>query len=129
MRAPERHAPTSTPGAHMGIRLAVVGTGLWGRRLIPLFKVHPLVDEIALCDIDAEKLDAAAREFGITRTFPSLDAVCESNLDAVVLVTQHWMHAPQAMQVLRSGKDVYSSAPAGITVDEIRELVRTVEDT
>lgn len=113
----------------MGIKLAVVGTGLWGRRLIPLFKVHPLVDEIALCDLDAAKLQAAATEFGISRTYPSLDAVCESDVDAVVLVTQHWMHAPQAIQVLNAGKHVYSSAPAGITVEEIGELVRTVERT
>lgn len=113
----------------MGIKLAVVGTGLWGRRLIPLFKVHPLVDEIALCDLDAAKLQAAAAEFGIPKTYPSLDAVCASDVDGVVLVTQHWMHAPQAIQVLKAGKHVYSSAPAGITVEEIRELVRTVEQT
>ncbi len=113
----------------MGIKLAVVGTGLWGRRLIPLFKVHPLVDEIALCDLDAPKLRAAAEEFGIAKTYASLDDVCKSDVDAVVLVTQHWLHAPQAMQVLESGKHVYSSAPAGTTVDEIGELVRTVERT
>lgn len=113
----------------MGIKLAVVGTGLWGKRLIPLFKLHPDVDEIALCDLDAEKLAAASREFGIPKTYPSLDAVLESDVDAVVLVTQHWLHAPQAMQVLRAGKHVYSSAPAGITVDEIGELVQTVRDT
>src|SRR5918994_7498012 len=113
----------------MGIKVAVVGTGLWGRRLIPLFKVHPLVDEIALCDLDGAKLEAAAAEFGIAKTYPSLDAVCASDVDAVVLVTQHWLHAPQAIQVLQAGKHVYSSAPAGITVEEIGELVRTVERT
>jgi predicted dehydrogenase len=113
----------------MGIKLAVVGTGLWGRRLIPLFKVHPQVDEIALCDLDPLKLQHAAQEFGIPRTYPSLDAVLESDVDAVVLVTQHWLHAPQAMQTLKAGKHVYSSAPAGITVEEIGELVRTVQET
>jgi predicted dehydrogenase len=113
----------------MGIKVVVVGTGLWGRRLIPLFKVHPLVDDIALCDLDPVKLEAASRDFDISKTYPSLDAVLESDVDAVALVTQHWLHAPQAMQVLKSGKHVYSSAPVGITVDEIGELVRTVEQT
>lgn len=113
----------------MGLRLAVVGTGLWGRRLIPLFKVHPLVDEIALCDLDPDKLQAASQEFGIPKTYPSLDAVLESSVDAVVLVTQHWLHAPQAIRALQAGKHVYSSAPAGITVDELGTLVRTVEET
>jgi predicted dehydrogenase len=113
----------------MGIRLAVVGTGLWGRRLIPLFKLHPGVDEISLCDLDSAKLDAASREFDIPKTYPSLDAVLDSNVDAVALVTQHWLHAPQAVQVMQAGKHVYSSAPAGITVEEIGTLVKTVEQT
>ena len=75
------------------------------------------------------KLDAAALEFGIRATYPSLDAVLESDIDAVALVTQHWMHAAQAKQALEAGKHVYSSAPVGITVDEIREVVETVERT
>jgi predicted dehydrogenase len=39
------------------------------------------------------------------------------------------MHAPQAIQVLRAGKDVYSAVPAGVSIDEIAELVRTVAQT
>jgi predicted dehydrogenase len=113
----------------MGFSIAVVGTGLWGKRLIPLFKAHPLVDDIALCDLDADKLAAASREFDIPKTYPSLDAALDSDVDAVALVTQHWLHAPQAMQALEAGKHVYSSAPVGLTVDEIQQLVRTVERT
>jgi len=113
----------------MGIKLVVVGTGLWGRRLIPLFKLHPGVDEIALCDLDPLKLERASKEFGIPRTFPSLEAALQSDYEAVALVTQHWLHAAQAVEALRAGKHVYSSAPAGIDVDEIESLVRTVEET
>lgn len=110
------------------MKLVVVGTGLWGRRLIPLFKLHPDVTSIALCDLDAAKLEAASREFGIPETYPSLDAVLsDDRVDAVALVTQHWLHAPQAIAALKAGKHVYSSAPAGIEVGEIEELVRTVE--
>ena len=86
-----------------GFTVAVVGTGLWGRRLIPLFKVHPLVDDIALCDLDADKLAAASRDFEIAR-IPSLDAVLESDVDAVALVTQHWLHAGPGQAGARSGQ-------------------------
>jgi predicted dehydrogenase len=114
----------------MAIKVVVVGTGLWGRRLIPLFKLHPDVGEIALCDLDQAKLEAASREFEIPTTYPSLDEVCaDASVDAVALVTQHWLHAPQAVQALKAGKHVYSSAPAGIEVEEIRALVQAVEDT
>ncbi len=113
----------------MGIKVVVVGAGLWGRKLIPLFKLHPLVDEIALCDLDAAKLATASREFGIPKTYPSLDAALQSDVDAIAIVTQHWLHAPQAIQALKAGKHVYSSTPVGITMDEVRDVVRTVEQT
>jgi len=39
------------------------------------------------------------------------------------------MHAPQATQALRAGKQVYSAVPMGITVEEIAAIVRAVEET
>ena len=39
--------------------------------------------------------------------------------DAVVIITQNWLHGPQAVHALRAGKHVYSAAPTGITVEEI----------
>jgi predicted dehydrogenase len=113
----------------MGIKLAVVGVGEWGRTLIPLLKAHPDVEHVALCDVNAAKLEAASAALGITQTYPSLDAVCQSDVDAVAIITQHWLHAPQAVQALRAGKHVFSTVPAGITVDEVETLVRTVEET
>jgi predicted dehydrogenase len=107
----------------------MVGVGAFARRFIPLFLAHPLVDDVALCDLDAAKLAGAAREYGVARTFPSLDALCRSDVDAAVIITQNWLHAPQAVQALRAGKHVYSAVPTGITVEEIAELVRTVEET
>jgi predicted dehydrogenase len=113
----------------MGLRMAMVGVGQQGRRFVPLFNAHPLVDELALCDLDEVKLQGVAAQHGISRTYPSLDAVCESDVDAVVIITQNWLHAPQAVQALRAGKHVFSAVPTGITVDEIETLVRTVEQT
>ena len=41
----------------MGISVAMVGTGAFAQGFIPLFQAHPLVERIALCDLDAEKLE------------------------------------------------------------------------
>ena len=46
----------------MSIKLAIIGTGQLAQYFIPLFKAHPLVSELALCDLDAGKLRAAAEE-------------------------------------------------------------------
>lgn len=113
----------------MGIKVGMVGVGQFARAFIPLFQAHPLVDEVVLCDLDAAKLQAASVTYGIAKTLPSLDAVCDSDLDAAVIITQNWLHAPQAIQALRAGKHVYSAVPTGITVDEVAALVRTVEES
>jgi len=113
----------------MGINLGIVGTGGFGQCFIPLFKAHPGVAEVILCDLVPEKVRKASAEFGLPRTAPSLDALLETDVDAVAIITQNWLHAPQATQALRAGKDVYSAVPAGISVEEIAELVRTVEQT
>ncbi|MGH2559472.1 MAG: Gfo/Idh/MocA family protein [Thermomicrobiales bacterium] len=113
----------------MGITIGMVGAGVFAQSFIPLFQAHPLVDDFVLCDLDAVKLQAVAAKFGISRTYPSLDAVCESDVNAVAIMTQNWLHGPQSVQALQAGKHVYSAVPTGITVEEIATLVRTVEST
>src|SRR5947209_4891805 len=113
----------------MGIRVGMVGAGAFARAFIPLFQAHPLVDEVALCDLVAAKLQDVAVTYGLSKTYPSLDALCESDVDAAAIITQNWLHGPQAVQALRAGKHVYSAVPTGITVEEIATLVRTVEET
>src|SRR6266545_1846328 len=113
----------------MAISIGMVGVGSFAQCFIPLFKAHPLVDKVVLCDLDAAKLKRNAEEHGIADTSPSLDDLCQTDVDAVAIITQHWMHAPQAIQALRAGKHVYSAVPAGVTIAEIAELVKTLEAT
>lgn len=114
----------------MGIRLAMVGLGAFAQDFLPLYSVHPMVDALYLCDLEPNKRDAAAAKYPNAGTFSSLDDVCASpDIDAVVIITQHWLHGPQAIQALRAGKHVYSAVPAAITVENMLELVRAVDDT
>jgi len=114
----------------MSIRVGMVGVGAFAQAFIPLFKAHPLVDEIVLCDVDAKKLAANAAQWGVARTCGSLDELCRMrDIDAAAIITQNWLHAPQAAQALEAGKHVYSAVPTGITVEEIARLVETVART
>ncbi|MGC9347310.1 MAG: Gfo/Idh/MocA family protein [Anaerolineae bacterium] len=125
----------------MGISLGLVGLGSFGSAFADLFMSHPLVDRIALCDLEPERMKKFAEKPGWEAKldhgdlYPSLDEICESDLDALVIITQHWLHAPQAIQAMESGKHVYSAVPV-ISIpdaDEILEwcdrLVATVERT
>ena len=82
-----------------------------------------------MCDLDADKLAAKCAQFDIADRCPSLDDLCEMDVDAVAVITQHHLHGAQAVQALRSGKHVYSAVPSAISMEEITQLVRATEET
>jgi predicted dehydrogenase len=113
----------------MGIRVGMCGVGSFAGSFIPLFKHHPDVDDVILCDLDAEKLAANCEKHEIAEHCPSLDDLCTMDADAIAIITQHHLHGPQAVQALEAGKHVYSAVPSAISIDEITRLVQTVEQT
>jgi len=101
----------------MGISLGLVGLGAFGSAFAPLFKSHPLVDQIALCDRETDRMAKFAKDpsfqdkFKSSDAYESFDDICKADLDALVIITQPWLHAPQAIQALETGKHVYSAVP------------------
>lgn len=125
----------------MGISIGLVGLGTFGSHFAVLFKCHPLVDRIALCDMEPDRLAAfAGREsfrdkFRESDGFTDYDDILRADLDALAIFTQPWLHAPQAVRGLEAGKHVCTAVPI-ISVpdgDEILEwtdrLVRACEKT
>jgi len=119
----------------VGVKVCLVGLGQFGSQFVALYRDHPLVDRLAVCDMDEAKLAAAAQQNGLTECYRTLDDVCRSDAQAVVLITQPWLHAEQAIQVMRAGKHVYSAVPPVYGPDADRllaqcdALVRTVRET
>lgn len=111
------------------LKIGVCGAGGFAGSFIPLFQAHPAVEEVAIAEILPERRAEQAARFGVARTFASLEDLLESDVDAVALFTQRWLHGTQAVKALKAGKHVYSAVPAGITVDEIGGLVETVKQT
>ena len=113
----------------MSIKVGICGVGQFADCFIPLFKAHPEVSKVMLCDIDAKKLKAKSKEFQINDTCPSLDELCQTDVDAIAIFTQHHIHGPQAVKALTAGKHVYSAVPSAISIEEITSLVKAVEQT
>jgi len=125
----------------MGISLGLVGLGAFGKGFADLFKKHPAVDRVGLCDREPERMEFfASREdwgdkFDRRDMYESLDDIVGADFDALVVITQPWLHAPQCIQAIESGKHVYSAVPI-ISIpdgDEILDwcdrLVKTCEKT
>jgi predicted dehydrogenase len=116
-------------GERSGVRIGILGVGSFAQHFIPLYQRHPLVQSVTLCDHVHDKLNRAVDLFHPDRVLDSFDDLLDSDVDSVVIITQPWLHAEQALRALRAGKHVYSAVPTGQSLDEVRELVQVVTST
>ncbi len=107
------------------VRHAQIGVGGMGASDLAAISSHPMVDVVALCDIDANNLGTAAEAHTGARTFSDwrrLFAELGDEFDTVCVSTPDHMHAPIAMTALQAGKHVYCQKPLTHTVVEARQL-------
>jgi predicted dehydrogenase len=109
--------------------LGIVGAGQFAGSFSKLFQLHPDVGEIHVTDLLPERAKALADAQGLAGTFPDVEQMLASPLDAVAIFTQRWTHGPLVAAALDAGKHVYSAVPMAITVDEIAAIVERVRRT
>ena len=113
------------------LRIALIGTGWYGKSdLFRLLQVAP-VNVIALCDVDKHQLATAAKmvserqKSGKTPLLYSdyRKLLAENELDIVLIGTpDHW-HALQTITALKAGANVYVQKPISKDVMEGEAMV------
>jgi predicted dehydrogenase len=112
-------------------RVALIGTGWYGKSdLFRLIQVAP-VEVVALCDVDRNLLDGAAKlvsQRQKSKKTPRLYSdyrkmLAENKLDIVLIGTpDHW-HALQTIAALKAGAHVYVQKPISVDVMEGEAMV------
>ena len=104
------------------LRAVVVGLG-FGGAFVPIWRDHPDVEEVGICELDRSLLDRVSREHGISRVYASLDDVlADGEIDAVHLVTAIPDHAEQTVRVLNAGKHCACTVPMATSLEGIRAI-------
>jgi len=111
------------------LRLAVIGGGQFSSSFIHLFQAHPVVEEVALVELNPERRASIAAKFSIKQTFASLSELWDSDFNAVAIFTPRWTHAQIALEAIQNGRHVYTAVPMGITQEEISQLVEASSKT
>lgn len=112
------------------IRICFVGCGQFCRGFVPLFKNHPAVEYVAVCDKFPERSKEYFETFGADRIFDSFEeAVVSDDINTIAIFTQRDLHGYMAIESLKHGKNVYSAVPMALKVDDIQEIVRLVKET
>jgi predicted dehydrogenase len=112
----------------MSLRVAIVGMGGIGNVHAGVYKKHPEVELVAVCDIIRDKADAAAAKYG-ARAFYSVQEMLSSGiqLDAVSVTTagveNGGDHYKPTMELLGAGIPVLGEKPISNNIEHAREMV------
>ncbi|MCL4505311.1 MAG: ThuA domain-containing protein [Chloroflexi bacterium] len=87
----------------------------------------PGMKPVAMCDASPARVEAAKKELpALEGYFTRLDDMLQMpELDLVVDILPHNLHAPTALQCLNAGKNVILEKPFCITIPEANEMIET----
>lgn len=108
------------------LKIAVIGTGSWGRHLVRNF--YDLGVLYACCDVDKKKLESAKKMFNVPKlTSDFNDIVSDPAIDGVVIAAPAVDHYRLAKAALEAGKAVYVEKPMTLHEVDGKELVDIAE--
>jgi predicted dehydrogenase len=104
------------------LNLAFIGTGGRGGANLRTMTSADTENVVALCDVNARNLGAAAERFPKARTYADFRKLYDEagDIDAVVVSTCEHTHAYATLPALRMGKHVYCEKPLTHNVVEAR---------
>jgi predicted dehydrogenase len=107
------------------LRVGLIGAGGNTRlRHIPGLRALPEVELVAVCNRRPASTAAAAREFGIPRTFEHWqDVVADPDIDALVIGTWPYLHCPITLAALEAGKHVLTEARMSMNAAEAHQML------
>jgi predicted dehydrogenase len=113
------------------LRVAVVGTGAFGRNHARLYRdlqADPSlnVQFVGIVDADAGRARAVSSEFG-TRAYTSVAELLAPGVDAVSVAVPTVAHLAVARELMEGGADVLIEKPLASTLGEADELQKVAE--
>ena len=107
-------------------RIAVVGSGYWGRNLVRNFQQLGALRVV--CDTREEPVQEARAQYGV-RTTSDVDSVLnDKEIDGVVIAAPAALHFQLVAKCLIHDKDVYVEKPLALRAEEGRQLVQLASE-
>jgi myo-inositol 2-dehydrogenase/D-chiro-inositol 1-dehydrogenase len=105
------------------VAVGVIGCGLHSTTAIMPSLRHARTRLVAVCDLDADRAEAARAQFGAQKAYGSVDALLgRDDLDAVIVVGPPELHVLGAVAALEAGHHVFVEKPPGSTAAEAERI-------
>jgi predicted dehydrogenase len=109
------------------MRVAFAGTGY-------INKIHARAAQncgaelVAVVNYKAESMEAFSKEFGIPRQYETVEALLnDGNVDALVIGTPNYLHAPQTIAALNAGVHVMVEKPMSMNAQEAEQMYEAAQ--
>lgn len=103
----------------------VVGPGMRARDvMIPALNELPRAKLIGACGSGPERTAEAVADWSDLKVFAKLDELlADAKVQVVYIASPHFLHVPQAVQVIESGKHIFMESPLALSVDGAHKLI------
>lgn len=108
-----------------GLKIGVVGLK-FGGEFVDIYRKHPDVEDVYICEKDAALLHAYGEMFGYDRRYESYEELLQSDVDAIHVVTGIPSHYELVMKALQAGKHCACTVPMGVTLEQLWDIIREV---
>ncbi|HJA91516.1 MAG TPA: Gfo/Idh/MocA family oxidoreductase [Candidatus Eisenbergiella merdipullorum] len=111
------------------LTVAVIGCGDFARNFVGLFKAHPYVEKVYVCDRIRSRAEEYSKKFQVEIADSFEEVLKRKDIQAVAIFAQRHLHGPLVISALKAGKHVYSAVPMASEVEECGEIVDLVKQT
>ena len=109
------------------VRIGIIG-GRFGATF--QWHLHPKAKVTAVCDVQPTVLQRLSEVYRCSNIYSSFrELLKHPELDAVGVFTPAPLHAWMAVEAMKAGKHVISAVPAGLSVEQLEEILETVKRT
>lgn len=112
------------------LRVAVIGVGsIAQHRHLVEYNNNPNVEIVAVCDINKERAETVAEQYGAKPYFDYEQLLADKELDAVSICLPNYLHAPASIAALIAGCHVLCEKPMATSREEADEMIKTAKET
>jgi predicted dehydrogenase len=113
------------------VKLAVIGTGYWGKnhvRALNELRGEEIIDELSICEVDEKKAREFSNIYHIPHSSDYNELLADDSLDGVTIATPTPTHFDLAKRFMEAGKAVLVEKPMTTNSREARELIDIAEN-
>jgi predicted dehydrogenase len=104
------------------VRVGVIGCGNISAAYLKAAMTFPILDVVALSDMNPSAAEARGAEFGVPAR-PIEDVLADPGVEVILNLTVPKAHVEVGLRAIASGKHVHSEKPLGVSVADARSLI------